>query len=270
MINSLECSFTDGSIFRQSFKNKIVHLSGNKLLADSVLMAIEKCIAEDSTDYYRVLDAENGVPTLGVSGCVLSSKLLGVRMNGSAIRSKYGTAAQYAALRYVSKDSVRLVLSPRDGAYTSSDGVSVDGGFSGANLEENGNDISGLECNLLTYSHALTDASWCRLSLLMKEFSDVKSIMTFDKSKSEVKINIPEIDLVSSTIYVILSESFRDLSAMGMSKVILLSDIPHLTDKKFNRLLSVLNALPDVDSIFYYRDASAGEGTTLEEDLIVL
>lgn len=270
MINSLECSFSDGSIFRQSFRNKVVHLSGNKLLADSVLMAIEKCIAEDSTDYYRVLDSENGVPTLGVSGCVLSSKLLGVRMNGSAIRSKYGTSAQYAALRYVSKDSVRLVLSPRDGAYASSDGVSADGGFSGADLGENGNDIPDLECNLLTYSHALTDASWCRLSSLMNELSGGNPIMTFDKSKEEVKINIPEVDLASSTMYVILSEAFRDLSGMNMTKVILLSDIPHLTDKKFNRLLSVLNALPGVGSIFYYRDSATDDGAVLEEDHIVL
>lgn len=230
MIKSLFCQLESGEVIKRTVDSKVLHLSGDAVKCNSIISGIEKGIAEDVTGYYKEIDRHYGVVTEGLKTLNFKTDIAGVSLDANSNLSvNYITPSKYLVIRGISDDTVRLVCSPT------------------VNLLPD----DALGTSLLQYSDALSIPSWCRLVALINTFAG-EAIAEFKVSERELILDESKLDTRLSTLYLILSEALRTTD--GFYKLLLLSDMPSLSDKEYEALISSLANIAGVSGIIYYRN----------------
>lgn len=230
MIKSLFCQLESGEVIKRTVDSKVLHLSGDAVKCNSIISGIEKGIAEDVTGYYKEIDKHYGVVTEGLKTLNFKTDIAGVALDASSNLSvNYITTSKYLVIRGISDDTVRLVCSPT------------------ANLLSD----DALGTSLLQYSDALSIPNWCRLVAIINTFAG-ENIAEFKVSERELILDESKLDTRLSTLYLILSEALRTTD--GFYKLLLLSDMPSLSDKEYEVLISSLANIAGVSGLVYYRN----------------
>lgn len=232
MISWLSCTLDTGGFFEAKPDQKVIHISGSKRFANSVLTAVEKCVAEDVSDYYVSEDNSKGVSTVVVPSIVFKSELGNFAIKGSSLTVQYSGVKKYYAVRVANQTEVRLVQSP------SCDSQSAE------------------RLVVKTKADELGFQNWVRLSKLVNTFAN-KTVVSVNMQSKAHTVLVEEMSDRVGIFYMLVSECLR--STDNLMKLLLLSNIDCWSDEDYVFALEVLSHIPTVDTIIYHRNFSSTE-----------
>ena len=232
MVSYLSCTLDTGGFFEVKPDSKVIHISGSKRFANSVLTAVEKCVAEDISDYYVPEDNSKGVSTVVIPSIAFKSALGSFAIKDKVLSVQYVGDKKYYAVRVANQTEVRLVQSP------SCDSQSAE------------------RLVVKTKADELGFQNWVRLSKLVNKFAD-KTVVSVNMQTKEHTVLVEEMTDRAGIFYMLLSECLR--STDNLMKLLLLSNIESWTDTDYVFALDVLSHIPTVDTIIYHRNFSDTE-----------
>ena len=228
MLKNISVSLENFGFHEFSITQPIVKLSGGAGICNSILSAIERCIAEDVSPYISKSDIEQGAVIDKVNTCHIKSDIADISISGN-VQSLYSGGyyrvirAYYPTVRIIQTPDTKLRKETGNVAYT-------------------------------VFSDTLSNADWLRLKKWVNAIAN-EEVVSIDLSSRTVSFKETGISPRVELAYMIYFEALAKVEPM-CRKIFLLPDTGLFTSTELSTILSRIVNGNNVDTIIYSGDAN--------------